>query len=192
METLRASLKAWLPLAVVLTVVLGMVYVVAQQVLRQSANDPQIQLAEDWADQVSSGRSPTQIAMGAFIDPTHSLASFGIIYNSDGSIANSSISAPSTMLQADGVFGDVDRAANHELRFTWQPANDSRFATVIKRTTMGSNTYYVLAARNLREVENREDMFESIIFFAWLVGLFLTYGALHVHTAVRIVRRRKK
>jgi len=53
---MKAALKAWVPLAVVATVMAGMVYGVAQQVLRQSANDPQIQLAGDVADALGCRR----------------------------------------------------------------------------------------------------------------------------------------
>jgi hypothetical protein len=39
----------WLPLAVAITILAGLVYATVQQSLRQGANDPQIQLAEDTA-----------------------------------------------------------------------------------------------------------------------------------------------
>jgi hypothetical protein len=190
----RARLKLFFTLAVMLTVVMGTIYGVTQQVLRQSANDPQIQLAEDWSDQLSSGAVPTSIAMGSFIDPNHSLATFGIIYSQDGNVASSSVTAPTTMLQPDGVLGAVDRATNNEISFTWQPASGNRFAAVIKRVTAGDGKqYYVLSARNLREVEKRENNLMWLTFAAWLAGLVLVFLSMHIHLAVRAaghVRRR--
>ena len=184
-----AAFKAWLPLAVLLTVALGTVYVVGQQILRQSANDPQIQLAEDWADQITTGASVTSLAMGSFVDPNHSLAPFGIVYDQSGNVTSSSVTAPTTMLQPSGVLGAVDQALNQEARFTWQPASGARFATVIKRANFGDKSYYVLAARNLREVESREEKIMLLVFGAWVVGLVLLLMSQHTHIAGRTIRR---
>ncbi|HSW80861.1 MAG TPA: hypothetical protein VLG40_00555 [Candidatus Saccharimonas sp.] len=193
-ENARARLKLFFTLAVLLTVAMGTIYGVAQQGLRQSANDPQIQLAEDWADQLNSGAMPTSIAMGSFIDPNHSLAPFGIIYSQDGNVASSSVTAPTTMLQPDGVLGAVDRAINNEISFTWQPASGKRFAAVIKRITAGDGKqYYVLAGRNLREVEKRENNLMWLTGAAWLAGLVLVFLSMHIHLVPRAaqhVRRR--
>src|SRR5262245_60649439 len=124
---MRQAIKQWLPLAIMLTLAVAAAYSVGQNVIRQSANDPQIQLAEDWAAQIEASTDVTHLSLGAFIDPTKSLASFGIVYNKDGSIANSSAVAPSTMAQPAGVFESVEAAADKEVRFTWQPASGARF-----------------------------------------------------------------
>src|SRR5690349_7263679 len=104
---LRAAIKAWVPFAITATFVIGVGGVVAHQVMRQSANDPQIQLAEDWAEQLMGGTDPSRLQLGAFIDPAHTLAPFGIVYDQDGNIVASSVSAPSTMKQPVGVFDAV-------------------------------------------------------------------------------------
>jgi hypothetical protein len=188
---MRDAFKTWFVLALTLTVVMTAVYVTSQQTLRQSANDPQIQLAEDWADQLSSGTAPTSLVMGKAIDPTHSLAPFGIIYSKDGNIANSSVTAPTTMLQPDGVLGTLDQDQDRELRFTWQPSSGARFATVLKRVTYNDNVYYVLAARNLREVDKREDTIFLLTSCAWVGGLALLYLVTHTPVAVRAIRGTK-
>jgi hypothetical protein len=41
--------RSWLPLAVVIVALCEQAYLTAQQLLRQGANDPQIQLSEDFA-----------------------------------------------------------------------------------------------------------------------------------------------
>jgi hypothetical protein len=189
---MTSTYKALFTLAVLLTITLGAVYGIGQQILRQSANDPQIQLAEDWADQIVSGTSPISINMGAFIDPNHSLAPFGIAYDQDGNIANSSVTAPTTMLQPGGVLSAVDAAPGHELRFTWQPVSGTRFATVIKRAVFGDKTYYVLAARNLREVDRRVDNLAFVTFSTWVAGILLVFVSMHTHVAGRALRRLRK
>src|SRR3954465_13626820 len=45
----------WLPQALIITILCGLVYATVQQNYRQSLNDPQIQISEDAALQLSSG-----------------------------------------------------------------------------------------------------------------------------------------
>jgi hypothetical protein len=53
----KGILKHWLLLAIVLTGLIGLVYVAVQQDLRQGANDPQIQMAEDALAKLANGQS---------------------------------------------------------------------------------------------------------------------------------------
>jgi hypothetical protein len=186
---MRQAIKVWLPFAVVLTFAAAAAYGVGQQVLRQSANDPQIQLAEDWAGQIEAGTELMNLNLGSFIDPAKSLAPFGIVYNKDGSVANSSVAAPSTMTQPTGVFNTVDTAPNNQIRFSWRPSDGTRYATVIQRATIENKTYYVLAGRNLREVEARADKLLALVFVSWLVGQVALFASLNIHLARRALYR---
>jgi hypothetical protein len=186
----RRGFKTWLPLAVVLTLAVASAYGVGQQVLRQSANDPQIQLAEDWTTQIETGSAVTGLNLGNFIDPAKSLAPFGIVYNKDGSVANSSVAAPSTMTPPTGVFNSVDTAPNNQLRFSWRPSDDgSRYAAVIQRANIEDKTYYVLAGRNLREVEARTDKLLLLVIAGWLIGQVALVASLNLHHAHRVIRK---
>jgi hypothetical protein len=192
MLMLRTAIKSWLPLAVVATFAAGVAYVAAHQVLRQSANDPQIQQAEDWADQIVGGTDPNRLQLGPFIDPTHSLANFGIVYDQDGNIVASSVSAPSTMKQPSGVFDSVDAASNNESRYTWQPASAERYAAVIKRANLQNKSYYVLAARNLRLVEQRANNLMWLVIGGLAAALVTIAGAQNLHLISRGVRTARK
>ena len=189
---MRTAIKAWLPLATLATLVAGMVYVVAHQVLRQTANDPQIQLAEDWAGQITGGTDANRLTLGAFIDPARSLAPFGIVYDQDGNIIASSVSAPSTMKQPDGVYDTVDAAPNKTARYTWQPASGERYAAILQRATFEEKSYYVLAGRNLRAVEERINRVAWIVAASWGVTLVAVAVAQNVHLVASAVRRGKK
>ena len=188
---MRSALKAWLPLATLATLIMGTVFFTAHHVLRQTANDPQIQLAEDWADQINGGTDANRLNLGPFIDPARSLAPFGIVYDQSGNILASSVSAPSTMKQPDGVFDTVDASAQKEARYTWRPANGERYATVLKRVSFQDKTYYVLAGRNLREVDSRIDRMEWILLTGWVLTLLGIAVGQHVHLVGRLVRRKK-
>lgn len=190
---MKAALKAWLPLAVLATFMAGIAFGVGQQVMRQMAYDPQVQLAEDWANQIESSTNPQQLNLGAFIDPAHSLAPFGILYDQDGNIIGSSVSAPSTMKQPDGVFDRADAMADHEVRFTWQPASGDRYAVVIKRATIQDKSYYVLSGRSLREVETRTNKLLWMVGAGWAITMAALFVVPNLHVVGHVLRvtRRK-
>ncbi len=191
---LKTAIKNWLPLAVVATFAAGVGVVAAHHVYRQSANDPQIQQARDWADQIVGGTDPSRLQLGPFIDPARSLAAFGIVYDQDGNIVASSVSAPSTMKQPNGVFDSVDAAKNNESHYTWQPASGERYATVVKRANLQDKSYYVLSGRNLKVVEERIRELMMIIGILWAGALVAIAVAQNVHLIGNMtsVTRKKK
>jgi hypothetical protein len=148
-------LKRWLPLATLVVLLAGLIYVVAQQSYRQGLNDPQIQMAEDTALALEKGGNPRELLPVSHIDPTRSLSPFMIILNHRNEVVASSIDPNgAAILPPSGVF-DVARK-NGQDRFSWQTANGQRYATVIQRVN-GDHPGFVLAARNMKEVERRID-----------------------------------
>jgi hypothetical protein len=59
MRRVKGILRQWLPIVVVITALSGLVYVAVQQALRQDANDPQIQMAQDAAETLARGGALT-------------------------------------------------------------------------------------------------------------------------------------
>ena len=53
--------RLWLVFALAITVSAGLVYLISQQIIRQSANDPQVQVAEDIAVGLSGGANPASL-----------------------------------------------------------------------------------------------------------------------------------
>jgi len=189
---MKTAFKTWLPFATLAAFVIGTGYFITQQVLRQSANDPQIQQAEDWAGQIVSGTDPIRLSLGPFIDPSLSLASFGIVYDQDGNIVASSVSAPSTMKQPGGVFDTVDSAPKNETHYTWQPASGERYAAVMKRAVFQNKSYYVLAGRNLKVVEDRISKIGQLSLIGWAVTVVAVAVAQHIHLVGHAVQRLRK
>src|SRR4051812_19741980 len=74
----------WLPVALIITVLSGLVYVAVQQNFRQSANDPQIQMAEDAAAALEAGAQPQAVVGTGKVDMARSLAPFLIVYDDQG------------------------------------------------------------------------------------------------------------
>jgi hypothetical protein len=169
MDKLKDVLKHWLPIGAVATILCGLVYVAVQQELRISANDPQIQMAEDAAAQLAAGASPSSVVPATRVDLGKSLAPFLIVFDGGGNpVASSAILQGQTPQLPSGVLDYV--RGNGEDRITWQPAPGIRMASVVVRF-QGAKSGFVLAARSLREVERREDEAELEAGLAWLASL---------------------
>jgi hypothetical protein len=147
-------MKQWLPIAGAVVALCFLVYAAVQQALRESANDPQIQMAEDAANAFAAGTVPQSLAPAATIDIGRSLAPFLIFYDDSGKVLASSASLHGELPSPPhGVFEYVRQ--HSEERVTWQPEPGVRIASVIVRVN-GPQYGFVLAGRSLREVEKRE------------------------------------
>lgn len=172
---LSATIATWLPIAVAAALLTALGYVLVQQDLRMSANDPQIQLAEDAASALRSGQPAQAVVNGTPIDMARSLAPFVIVFDDSGQpLASSATLDGQVPTPPPGVFSYV--AANGEERLTWQPRSDVRVAAVMVRYT-GAASGYVLAGRSLREVERRTDQMLALATLAWAATLGATLAA---------------
>jgi hypothetical protein len=141
-------------LAALAIIICGVVYVAGQQILRQGANDPQIQFAEDAASRLSRGDPVTVNGFGQ-VDVASSLSPFMITYDDKGVVTQTSAVLHDASPEIPS--GVLDYAkAHHEDRLTWQPERGVRIATVAVYYS-GTNSGYVVVGRNLGEVEKRED-----------------------------------
>lgn len=168
MKRISNILKVWLPLAVVIVGMSGLVYVTVQQSLRMSLNDPQIQMAEDAASALAAGHNADALIPAITVDVSKSLAPFIIIYDDAGDVvASSAVLHGETPALPSGVL-DYTRTRGED-RITWQPESGIRLAAVVVRVGNGSG--FVLAARNMREVEKREDQTLQLSMLAMAVTL---------------------
>ncbi len=175
MSRLKRILKAWFPLAVVVVLLAATVYGIAQQVLRQSANDPQIWMAEDAATAFENGKSIDSVVPASQIDISTSRAPFLVVYDDSGKPI-----AASGLLHGDlpvVPLGSLRSSRDYgENRITWQPESGVRIAAVITRVATRTPGY-VLAGRSLKDVEDRIFNVEMLTGFCALVTLFATLVA---------------
>ncbi len=173
---MRAAVKSWLPLAILATLMSGLMYLTVRQNYRQTANDPQIQMAEDAAVALSNGQLPPAVVPASKIELSQSLAPYLIVFDQSGHVVASSaeLEGEAPVVPA-GVFDYVKQHGQD--RFTWQPRPDVRSAVVMTRSS-GNPAYFVLAGRSLREVEQRESQLTIEVGLAWVVILGMTLGAI--------------
>jgi hypothetical protein len=171
-----APIQFWIMLAFTSTALVGLVYVAQQQQYRLDANDPQIQLAEDGATAYQNGTNPAQIAGPGQVEMASSLAPFVTVYDQSAEVmATGGQFMGQTLSPPSGTF--TYAKAHGQERFTWAPRPDTRMAAVLVYTG-SSHPGYVLAARSLTEVENRED---SLLYMSALVlAVMLALSALLV------------
>lgn len=179
-------LKKFLPFAIIITALCGLVYWTVQQDLRQLANDPQIQMAEDTAVALSHNAMVGDVVPATKIAMDTSLSPFIIVYDDSGKMLASSVQLNGkTPVLPPGVL-DMSQWKNaivghnltittptNESRFTWQPQDDVRDAVVIVHYS-GVRSGYVLVGRSLSEVEKRIEQLSFEVFAAWIAALAAT------------------
>jgi len=185
------TFKTWVPLALVILIFSGLAYVAVQQNYRLSANDPQIQIAEDISSAISQGTTPPD----AIVSPTPttemspSLATFVTIYTATGTPIGSSVSLNGKLPEIPS--GVIDYVRKHgEDRFTWQPQSGTRIAAVVKSFS-GPVPGFILAGRSLREIEVREKELTLMTAVATAVALVVTFLAVWLFAEMAETRSRK-
>ena len=168
--TIRRAVALWLPAAVGATLVAGLTYVSVQQSYRQSANDPQLQLAEDAAARLSSGDEPATVVGDAQVDLATSLAPFVVVYGADGQVlaASGSLDGRAPTPPAGVLQAARDDGSN---MVTWEPRDGVRQAVEVVPWSSSSGSGTVLAGRSLREVERRVDDLTLMVGLGWIVTL---------------------
>jgi len=163
MSRFNQTIKTWLPIAITGTALVLLTYVGLQQNYRETANDPQIQMAEDAANLLAHGTAPSEVVSSQKVAVNDSLSPFMIVTDTKGTVLASSATLNgttplpplSTLTDRKSNILFPGKTAANENRFTWEPEKGTRIAAIIVPYT-GTNSGYVIAGRNLREIERRE------------------------------------
>ena len=148
-----------------MTILFGTIAVVAQQLQRANAYDPQIQIAEDAAIALNNEVSP-QGLVGVKVDLQKSLAPFIIIYDKLGvPVAGNGFIGKEIPVIPFGVLNASKNKSYHTV--TWQPQSDVRLASV----TVKANNFYVVTGKSLRETEKRESQIMLVVAVGWIFSV---------------------
>lgn len=158
----------WVVGAFLFSLVCLLIYVTLQQSYRQTANDPQILVAESIATRLSNGERA--LTRTSTINIAESKALFVLVYNQDGKPIGGTGQLGAGLPTVPK--GALEFAGKHgENRITWQPLPLVRFAIVIKPYKNTNSSGYVVVGRSLRETEKRIEQLSNITFWVWLVGM---------------------
>jgi hypothetical protein len=186
MQRLNNILKFWIPLAVVITLLVGLMYLTEQHILRASVNDPQIQMSEDMARALANGQSVDSVVPPFKIDIAHSVAPYVAVFDDSGkAIASSGVLHNQIPVLPSGVFNFT--RLNGQDRITWQPEPGVRSAIVVTRYS-GASSGFVMVGRSLRESEARTSQLELLLGAGWGATCF---AALVVITLCEIIFNRE-
>jgi hypothetical protein len=158
-------------LAAVIVLGVGGALVLGQQVLRQSANHPQVEIARAAVSRLDAGEKPNAVLPANPVDIGRSADPYLIVVDTQGTLLASSASLNGeVVLPPSGVFDYV--RAHGEDRITWQPAPYVRSAIVVDAYKGG----FVVAGRSLSDTERTVDL---LTFWGALAALGLAgVGAL--------------
>jgi hypothetical protein len=152
-------------LAAILTICGAVSALTFQQMLRRGANQPQVQMADQFVSELSNGRPPAEVISSRKVELRDSLEPFAIYYNEAGiPIASSGTLNSKVPTPPSGVFDYVRHHGSDTV--TWQPQRGVRIAAVL-RPVYGPNPGYILTGRSLRVVEEQENMFWKMTFSVW-------------------------
>lgn len=169
MKKLRAVLKQFLPLTLITTILCGLIFLSAQQIIRKSANDPQIQMARDLAESLQNNKSPQEITGSEQVDLNKSLSLFIIIFDDSGKIvASQAVLDGRVPTPPKGVF-DYTRAKKEDI-ISWQPKPNIRIAAVVERFE-GSKPGFILVGRSLKEIDLRITDLGNKIALGWIISV---------------------
>lgn len=161
---------SYVPIAIVITFLSGLIFVCIQQTIRLGANDQPLELAQNLASGLATKNAlPTDFPVGKS-DISKSLTPVFMVFDSRKKMIGTT--AKLNNKPAQFPTGVLDKAKEEGLNMvTWQPQKGVRLASVsvyFKEKSEG----YVVVARSLVQTERLEDMLQTLVGIGWLVTLF--------------------
>lgn len=167
-------MRIWLPLAIIITLFCGLIYVVAQQIVRIGANEPQVAIVGDIVTALQAGIDPKSIPSNQALDISTSLSPYVMIFDDSGTpIASSAQLNGATPVPPKGIF-DYARAQGED-RVTWQPAPGVRSAAIIRHYAGTESSGFVLVGRSLKEAERETQSLMFLVLLGWAAMLIISF-----------------
>ena len=173
----RSFIKLALVLGI-LTIIFGTIYASGQFVLRASANDPQVELAENTAQNLANGTGLDHaLPSESIVDIRTSLSPYVIIYDDAGNILSTNARLNNQLPEVP--HGVLEYSRKHdEHRVTWQPESGTRSALVVKHFS-GTTSGFVVAGRSLREVEKNDTILLIVVSAAWAMSIIASVAVFY-------------
>ncbi len=154
----------------IITIILGLIYTSVQQVYRNSANDPQVELAHQIAHTLNLKKSIDKY----FPDTTDLMETQSVfieIFNSQGHPLRSTSLLHGNLPQLPmGVINFVNQKGEDWV--TWQPNSKLRLAMVIVSSSVSPH-FMVAVGRSLKETEKRVSDLTMMVVMGWVLCLVI-------------------
>jgi len=161
--------KAWFGYAAIITLACGIIYITVQQDFRLSANDPQIQMAQDAAIAIDKGGDPKVVAgTGMPLELSQNLSPYLVVYDPAGNVVAGSATLNGKALKIPQGVIDYIRKNGRDAA-SWQPEPGVRQAMVGVSTA--KKNYIVVVGRSLGPTEERIDRLGEQVAFGWVMSL---------------------
>ncbi len=183
-------LRRFIPLAVVITLLSGLSYTIAQQVLRQSANNTPLALTNDAANRLRAGAKPSSVLPAQPVDLRDDYLPYVTVLDKTGKVlASNATLNGSVPVPPAGV---LTYARTHTLdKVTWEPASGVRSALVAEY--VGSNpATYVIAGQSLRISEKQDNVVLDLALAGWLITEVVAFATIYITAALVPVKPLKK
>lgn len=142
-----------------------LVYLVTQQALRLAANELPVELAIQTFLDLSHHQNTKIMLPTGPVDISKSLNPFVIIYDRKMNlVATTALIHNQKPLYPKEVLKELTH--QNEIRVTWQPKPNLRFASVAIKYQNG----YIVSGRSLLETEKLINQIEKIVIRAWFAG----------------------
>lgn len=165
---MKRILCLWTCAVFLIVIIFGTIYVAVQQMQRNDADSPQVQLAYDAADSLNRGAPPMTAGDGAVgsVPMESSLDPFVVVYDGNGKPVGGNGYLYGSLPKIP--MGVLMAARGHDYhRVTWQPASGVRIAAVAVVT----DKYYVVSGRSLRLVEQNIQRTFAMVLFGGMASL---------------------
>lgn len=151
-----------------------MLFISLNYTLRQSANDPQLQIAQDIVTGLVGGQPVLSLLPEQKIDIAQSLDSFTMVFDQNGIL----IASSALLNRKPPVFPASDlqtaRSDGQDL-FTWEPEPGLRYAVVAISYSGSEQSGYVVVGRSLSETTQRLNTLAVFVFIGWFLTLFIDF-----------------
>ncbi len=172
--------------AMIVTVLIGLIYVSVQQSHRSAADDPQLQIARDIAERLKNKQSIEHFMAGDTIDISKSQAVFTILYTPAGEPLRSTGLLEGNLPRVPK--GVLDYASRHEEDvLSWQPRKGVRVALVVESVQAGG-IGFVAVGRSLQETEKRVGNLNLVLLVGWVACL----AVILIHFMITNFQNREK
>jgi len=165
---MKKFLYVWMCAAALLVIIFGTIYAAVQQMQRNDADYPQVQLAEDAAASLNRGASPMSAGSGAVgsVALESSLDPFVVVYDANGKPAGGNGYLYGNMPHIPMGVMLAARGRDYH-RVTWQPASGVRIAAV----AVAAKGYYVVSGRSMKLVEQNIQRTFAVALFGGMASL---------------------